>query len=212
VLRRLRDRRVETSAEGLQTTPAAGGHGVPDAVSPGRGLYALAGGLAPIRIFDLLRGGSRQLSGSTPEGRWVLVRFSPGGDRIVTVQQRTVTFERGGDWVQESVLTLWDVATGEQRACSRSTADLRRGERTDDPNDLAVGGDHVVWCGRDGVVALHDAHTLEPLSRIRVSGALDKVEFSPDEDAVDRAHATCPPVETSHDVSTDSAIQSPSRS
>ncbi|GAA1106375.1 WD40 repeat domain-containing protein [Nocardiopsis metallicus] len=160
------------------------GHHAPDAVSPGRGLYALAGGLAPIRIFDLLRGGSRQLSGSKPEGRWVLVRFNPGGDRLVTVQQRTVTFERDGDWVQESVLTLWDVVTGEQRACSRSTADLRRGERTDDPNDLAVGRDHVVWCGRDGVVALHDAHTLEPLSRVRVSGALGQVVFSPDEGAV----------------------------
>ncbi|WP_067602644.1 WD40 repeat domain-containing protein [Nocardiopsis listeri] len=160
------------------------GFRAPEAVSPGHGLYALAGGLAPVRVFDLLNGGSRRLGDSKPEGRWMLVRFSPDADRLLTVEHRTISHERDGDWVEEIVLTLWDVTTGEQVACARSRGDRRSEEWTDYPRDVVVGRTHLAWCGNHGVIAVHDAHTLEPLSRIRVTEDVNGLAFSPDESAL----------------------------
>ncbi|MFD6949079.1 hypothetical protein A6A08_06890 [Nocardiopsis sp. TSRI0078] len=160
------------------------GSRIPDAVSPGRELYALAGGLAPVILFDLRDGGSRRLSEARPEGRWMLVRFGPGADRLVTVQQRTVSWERGGDWVEEIVMILWDVDTGEQLARTRSRGTRGEDAWTDYPRDLAVGRTRLAWCGNHGVIALHDARTLEPLSRTRVTGGVNGVAFSSDERAL----------------------------
>lgn len=179
--------RIETARrEGKDHDRYASMYGfhAPEAISPGHGLYALAGGLAPIRIFDLLNGGSRRLDDSKPEGRWILVRFSPEADRLLTAQNRTVSHERDGDWVQEIILTLWDVTTGKQVACTRSRGDRNGTEWTDYPRDLVVGHDHVAWCGNHGVIAVHDARTLEPLSRIRVTEDVNGLAFSPDEKAL----------------------------
>ncbi|WP_116247794.1 WD40 repeat domain-containing protein [Nocardiopsis sp. FIRDI 009] len=172
--------------EGRDYDSYASMHGryAPDAVSPGRELYALAGGLAPVRLFDLVNGGSRRLNDTTPEGRWTLVRFSPDADGIVTVQHRTVSYGRGGDWVEEIVFTLWDVTTGEQLARTRSRGSRSGRAWADYPRDLVVGRAHLAWCGNHGVVALHDARTLEPLSRTRVTGEVNGVAFSPDERAL----------------------------
>ena len=160
------------------------GFHAPEALSPGHELYALAGRFAPVRIFDLQQGGSRQLNDSTPEGRWVLVRFSPEAERLVTVQHRTVSYERDGDWVVEIVLTLWDVTTGEQLACTRVRGDRGGVAWTDCPRDLVVGHTHLAWCGNHGVIAVHDARTLEPLSRIRVTEDVNSLAFSSDESAL----------------------------
>ncbi|WP_017570434.1 WD40 repeat domain-containing protein [Nocardiopsis halotolerans] len=107
---------------------------------------------------------------------------APGGLRrlLLTVRHRTVSWERGGDWAEEVVLTLWDVATGEQVASTCSRTSRREETGIDHPGDLVVGRALLAWCG-GGVVALHDARTLEPLSRTRVTGDLNRVAFSPDE-------------------------------
>ena len=160
------------------------GFRAPEAISPGHELYALAGGLAPIRVFDLLNGGSRQLGDSKPEGRWMLVRFTPEADRLLTVEHRTIDYERGGDWKEEIVLTLWDVTRGDRSACARLRGDRRSEGWTDYPRDLVMGRTHLAWCGNHGVIAVHDARTLEPLSRIRVAEDVNGLAFSPDESAL----------------------------
>lgn len=158
------------------------GRHLPDAISPGQELYALAGSGAPIRIFDLLGGGSRQLGEEGPRGRWMLLRFTPGADRLVSLHERTLTHERGGAWEEEIVLTLWDVATGRQMARERMWSDLRsETRRVDHPRGLAVSRTHLAWCGGDGTVALHDLATLRPLSRTRTTGTTTDLAFSPDE-------------------------------
>ena len=159
------------------------GRRAPEAISPGHEMYALAGTFAPIRIFDLLHGGSRQLDDSMPEGRWMLIRFTPEADRLLTVQHATVGHERDGDWKEEIILTLWDTTTGKQviRTCWRGD---RRKEWNDYPRDLVVGRTHLAWCGNHGVIAVHDARTLEPLSRIRVTEDVNGLAFSPDEKAL----------------------------
>ena len=114
----------------------------------------------------------------------MLARFSPDADRLLTVEHRTISHERDGDWVEEIVLTLWDVTTGERVACARLRGDRRSEEWTDYPRDVVVGRTHVAWCGNHGVIAVHDARTLEPLSRIRVTEDVNGLAFSPDESAL----------------------------
>lgn len=153
----------------------------PDAISPGQGLYALAGRGSRITLFDLVDGGTRELGAGRPDGRWMLLRFTPEADRLVSLHERTLTRERDGGWVEELVLTSWDVATGQQVACERMRQDwASQTQRVDHPRDLAVSRTHLAWCGGDGTIALHDLTTLEPLSRTRTIGATTGVEFSPD--------------------------------
>ncbi|WP_020480254.1 WD40 repeat domain-containing protein [Nocardiopsis kunsanensis] len=153
----------------------------PDAVSPGQELYALAGRGSRIILFDLVDGGTRQLGAGRPEGRWMLLRFTPDADRLVSFHVRTLTRERDGDWVEELVLTLWDVTTGTQLACERMQQNwASQTRRVDHPRALAVSRTHLAWCGGDGTLALHDLETLEPLSRTRTIGATTGAEFSPD--------------------------------
>lgn len=181
----VRDRVEAARHEGKDYDPYTSmyGHRIPDAISPGQELYALAGTFAPIRIFDLLHGGSRQLDGSLPEGRWILIRFTPEADRLLTVQHATVSDERDGDRKEEIILTLWDLTTGKQvvRTCWRG--DMGK-EWNDYPRDLVVGRTHLAWCGNHGVIAVHDARTLEPLSRVRVTEDVNGLAFSPDEKAL----------------------------
>ncbi|MBE2997679.1 WD40 repeat domain-containing protein [Nocardiopsis sp. HNM0947] len=153
----------------------------PDAISPGQELYALAGRGSQITLFDLVDGGSRRLGAGQPEGRWMLLRFTPEAERLVSLHVRTLTRERDGDWVEELVLTLWDLATGRQSACERMLQTWASDtHRVDHPRALAVSDRHLAWCGEDGTIALHDLETLKPLSRTRTSGATRDVEFSPD--------------------------------
>lgn len=153
----------------------------PDAISPGQELYALAGRGSRITLFDLVDGGNRKLGAGQPGGRWMLLRFTPDADRLVSLHERTLTRERDGTWVEELVLTLWDVETGRQLACERMRQDwASETQRVDHPRDLAVSRTHLAWCGGDGTIALHDLATLKPLSRTRTIGATTGVEFSPD--------------------------------
>ena len=153
----------------------------PDAISPGQELYALAGRGSRITLFDLVDGGTRELGAGRPEGRWMLLQFSPDADRLASLHVRTLTRERDREWVEELVLTLWDVATGIQVACERMRQNWdSQTRRVDHPRDLAVSRTHLAWCGGDGTVALHDLATLKPLSRTRTIGATTGAEFSPD--------------------------------
>lgn len=157
----------------------------PDAISPGQELYALAGRGSRITLFDLVGGGSRQLGAGRPDGRWMLLQFTPQADRLVSFHERTLTRERDGAWVEELVLTLWDVATGQQLACERIRQNWEsQTQRVDHPRGLAVSRTHLAWCGGDGTIALHDLATLRPLSRTRTTGATTDLAFSPDEDSL----------------------------
>ncbi|WP_017577711.1 WD40 repeat domain-containing protein [Nocardiopsis kunsanensis] len=179
---------VETARqEGEDHDPYTGVYGrhAPDAVSPGQELYALAGDGDPIRVFDLRGGGSRLLGKEGPGGRWMLLRFTPQADRLVSLHQRTLTRQDGGEREEELVLTLWDVATGRPSARERLWRDrTSETERVEHPRALAVGRTHLAWCGGEGTVALHDSATLKPVSRTRTTGAATGLVFSPDEDAL----------------------------
>jgi WD40 repeat protein len=141
---------------------------------------ATTGGRA-VFLLDLVDGRNRKMAEDESWARWGGLAFSPDKDRLVSVQHGNAMVEGSDDWVEEAVLTVWEVPTGRRLAREYLRGDsAEEGGLHDFPVGLAVSRTHLAWCGRHGTLALHDLQTLRPLSRIRLAEETTEVAFSPD--------------------------------